>query len=65
MAGALQPGYRLYEVLWVGDMGDVYVRFGPGDSVYEVRFAEAEPCTHNLVEIARWRLGRLKERWLP
>jgi hypothetical protein len=55
---------------WIGDEGTVLVgyhfRIPPGpETVATTSFDQAEPCNPGLVATARWRLERLKERWLP
>jgi hypothetical protein len=51
--------------LWNGDEGDIIVTYGDGGRVYSTHFNEAEPCDCGPLELARWRLERIKdkERW--
>jgi hypothetical protein len=65
-SGAWEPGQI---DLWHGDEGAVVVHYSLPSSgeekVTAANFWEAEPCTPGLIEFARWRLGRRKERWRP
>jgi hypothetical protein len=50
---------------WMGDEGDVSVVFTPGGVVADVQFDAVPPDDPGLLELALWRLERLKERLLP
>ena len=54
---------------WLGDEGLIDVKYGQvvagQEAVMAVRFYEARPNKPDPIRLARWRLKRLKERWLP
>jgi hypothetical protein len=59
------PAHGVTEV-WEGDEGAVTVYYDSVDAtVFLTRFKDAVPLTPTPVELARWRLGRLKEALLP
>lgn len=52
--------------VWEGDEGTLTVSYEFADpKVMFTGFEDAEPYRPDLVELARWRLGKLKEAWLP
>jgi hypothetical protein len=50
---------------WAGDQGDISVRFTPGGVVADVQFTAVAPYSPSPLELALWRLERMKERLLP
>ena len=55
----------VWDEWWLGDEGDVSVGFTPGGAVERAEFSEKPPYHPGQVALVRWRLKRLKERWLP
>jgi hypothetical protein len=52
--------------VWKGDEGTLTVGYDFADvKVMFANFEDAEPYRPGLVELARWRLERLREAWLP
>jgi hypothetical protein len=49
---------------WAGDEVVVHVYFD-GSIVWRKEHSDEIPADTSLVELIRWRLERLKERWLP
>jgi len=64
------PGLGPPHEIWNGDEGFVVVQYGPfpparHDRVWVARWEEAAPHSPGLLELALWRLEKLKERLLP
>ena len=53
-----------WEEFGVTTGGDTLITYRGGE-VSRKEFVEHTPSSHGLLELARWRLGRLKERFLP
>jgi hypothetical protein len=49
--------------MWCGDEGEIWLAC-EGGRVRTTRFEENEPHPISLIEVAVWRLERLKSRWL-
>jgi len=56
---------RPIEEEWEGDEGTLVVGYGLDGTVGATSFRDAAPYTPGLLELAHWRLGRLRSRLLP
>ena len=56
----LGPLHRREE--WHGDEGTVVVGFQDDDTVMYTNFKDAEPHSPGLVELVRWRAGKIRDR---
>jgi hypothetical protein len=50
---------------WLGNEGVVFTHFLADGRVYELWFVERTSTSIGLIDLLRWRLERLKNRWFP